>query len=364
VYRDVAGKIPPRDNRPWRARGRHLMGEGMHQMKFAVATLVALLVAFAAEFAAAEPLKLRIGWIVVPAEITPIFPTDPKIAKHVGESYVIDSLRFQGSSLYIQALAAGELDIAPFGYSSFGLAVANADLKDLKIIANEDRDGHDGYFTTQYMVRNNSGIDKIENLKGKVIATNAVGSISDMAFRIMVRGHHLDDAKDMSFVEASLPNMNALLLEKKVDLSPGVVPFTLDLTLRKEAHSLFTGVDAMGPTEIAFMTARQSFLSTHHAAMVDFLEDYLRVLHWYEDPANRPAALQIVANFMKLPVDKISSWAFTKEDYYRPPDGRISSAILQKNLDMQQGLGFLKTPIDVKSYVDMSYVDEAAKRLK
>ncbi len=64
-----------------------------------------------------------------------------------------------------------------------------------------------------------------------MIATNSVGSISDMAFRIMVRNHHLDDANDMSFVEASLPNMNALLLEKKVDLISGVVPFSLDPTL-------------------------------------------------------------------------------------------------------------------------------------
>ena len=143
-----------------------------------------------------------------------------------------------------------------------------------------------------------------------------------------------------------------------------MVPFTLDPTLRKEAHTLFTGIDAMGPTEIAFMTARQSFLSAHRAAMVDFLEDYLRVLHWYQDPANRPAALQIVATFMKLPVDKISSWAFTKEDYYRPPDGRIGPEILQKNLDAQHELGFLKTPINVKNYLDQSYIEEAAKRLK
>ena len=214
------------------------------------------------------------------------------------------------------------------------------------------------------MVRKESGIDKIKDLKGKVIATNSVGSISDMAFRIMVRNHHLDDAKDMSFVEASLPNMNALLLEKKVDIIPGTVPFTLDPTLRKEARTLFTGGDAMGPTEIAFMTARDSFLTAHRAAMVDFLEDYLRVLHWYQDPANRPAALQIVANFMKLPVEKISVWAFNKEDYYRPPDGRISATILQKNLDMQHELGLLKTQIDVPRHVDMSYIDEAAKRLK
>lgn len=336
----------------------------MRHMKFAIPLLGVLLVTLARNPAAAEPLKLRVGWIVVPAEITPIFPKDPEVAKHNGKSYTIESLRFQGSSLYIQALAAGELDIAPFGFSSFGLAVANADLKDLKVIAAEDLDGYEGYFTTQYLVRKEGGIDKIEDLKGKVIATNSVGSISDMAFRIMVRRHHLDDAKDMNFVEASLPNMNALLLEKKVDLVPGVVPFTLAPAIKKDASTLFTGVEAMGPTEIAFMSARESFLSTHRAAVIDFLEDYLRVLRWYSDPANRATALKIVANFMKLPEENISTWAFTKEDYYRPPDGRVSAEILQKNLDAQHELGFLKTPIDAKRYIDMGYIDDAAKRLK
>jgi sulfonate transport system substrate-binding protein len=343
---------------------RHLVGEDMRQIKCAIVTAVsALLIAWLSGAAAAEPLKLRVGWIVVPAELTPIFPKDPKVVEHEGTSYVIDSMHFQGSTLYIQALAAGEIDIAPFGFSSFGLAVENAGLTDLKVIAGETRDGESGYFSSPFMVRKDSGIDKVEDLKGKVIAANAIGSISDTAFRIMVRHHNLD-TKDMSFVEAPLPDMNALLLEKKVDLITGVVPFTLDPTLRKEARTLFTSVEAMGPAEIAFLTARQSFLTQHRAAVVDFLEDYLRVLRWYGDPANRPAALQIVGDFMKLPVDKISTWALTNKDYYSPPNGQVSAAILEKNLDALKEVGILKTAIDVKPYVDQSYIEEAQKRLK
>ena len=107
----------------------------MRQVTLAVAALASLLVTCVAGTAAADPLTLRVGWIVVPAEVTPIFPDDPKVAVHLGKSYVIDSLRFQGSSLHIQALAERQIDIAPFGYSSFAIAAENADLKDLKIIA-------------------------------------------------------------------------------------------------------------------------------------------------------------------------------------------------------------------------------------
>ena len=119
---------------PASSRGAAFGGTLMRGSKFLIAPLFAALLALLAGSAGAEPLKLRVGWVLVPAEITPILFPDPTVARHFGKSYVIESLRFQGSSLYTQALAAGELDIAPFGYSSFALAVENAHLDDLRII--------------------------------------------------------------------------------------------------------------------------------------------------------------------------------------------------------------------------------------
>ena len=153
----------------------------------ATAAVLPFLVSLSINVNAAEPLKIRVGWLLVPAEITPILFPVPGIAKHAGTSYVVESMRFQGSSLLTSALASGELDIAPFGYSSVALAVENAGMNDLKIIADEDRDGVAGHFTTQFMVRRDSAIKTIEDLKGKVLATNAVGSIGDMALRFMLR---------------------------------------------------------------------------------------------------------------------------------------------------------------------------------
>jgi len=37
---------------------------------------------------------------------------------------------------------------------------------------------------------------------------------------------------------------------------------------------------------------------------------------------------------------------------------------LQKNVDTTRDLGFVKNKIDIKKYVDLSLVQEAAKRLK
>jgi NitT/TauT family transport system substrate-binding protein len=65
----------------------------------------------------------------------------------------------------------------------------------------------------------------------------------------------------------------------------------------------------------------------------------------------------------KLPPVVFQNWLFTKKDYYRDPNGLPDLGALQSNIDQQRDQGFLKTKIDVKAYVDLSLVQEAAKRL-
>ena len=65
---------------------------------------------------------------------------------------------------------ANEVDIALLAYSSLALAIQNAGMEDLRVIADEAQEGVDGYYTSPFMVRKDSGIDKVEDVKGKVIA--------------------------------------------------------------------------------------------------------------------------------------------------------------------------------------------------
>ena len=50
------------------------------------AAAVAGLMTFAAAAASAEPVKIRVGWVNVPGQITPILFAHPGIAKHLGQS--------------------------------------------------------------------------------------------------------------------------------------------------------------------------------------------------------------------------------------------------------------------------------------
>lgn len=90
---------------------------------FAALTAILLL---ATPDASADPVRLRIGWAQVPSQITPLVETlakpHPEILPNLGKSYTYEPLRFQGSTPQIQALAAGELEVAAFGSSTLALA--------------------------------------------------------------------------------------------------------------------------------------------------------------------------------------------------------------------------------------------------
>src|SRR5215469_6641594 len=113
-----------------------------------------------------------------------------------------------------------------------------------------------------------------------------------------------------------------------------------------------------------FVVARAGFLQKNRAAMVDFMEDSVRVVRWYLDPKNHDETVQIAARLTKLRPELFAGWLFTSKEYLRSPDLLPDLAALQSNIDVQRDLGFLKRPIDVQTYADLSLVREAAQRLK
>jgi sulfonate transport system substrate-binding protein len=329
-----------------------------------LALCVALIAAFGAlaRPASAEPVKIRIGWIVAPASMVPLLFLKPEIAKHNGKSYTFDPIHFGSSTLQITAISQGEIDIAAFGYTSFPLAIQNGKLTDLRIIADEIQDGAPGYYSTPYFVRKDAGIDKIEDMKGKVAATNGLGSGVDIAMRSALAKHGLEDKRDYTMIEAPFPAHKAMLKEKKADMVVGVLPFSYDPEFNDFAKPLFTTQSGIGRIALSFWAARKPFIDKNRAALVDLMEDYGAILRWYHDPANHKEAVALTANFLKRPPAAFEPWLFTKQDFFRDLDGKPDIKVVQDSIDKVKELGFIKETIDVPQFADLSLVDEAAKR--
>jgi NitT/TauT family transport system substrate-binding protein len=337
--------------------------EYMRLLKLALAGACALGVIGLGAANAAEPVKIRMSWVAPLANWASIILEKKDLAKHMGKSYTLESVRYQGTPQMITAIANNELEVSNLAYSSLAVAIENAGLDDIRVIADEFQDGVPGYFSQQFYVRKDSGINKVEDLKGKVIGTNGGGSAVDIAVRAMLKKHGLEEKRDYTMLEGPLPAMPAMLLEKKADLIPAVLPFALNPKLNSDGKVLFELKDALGLTQMIVWTARKSFIDKHRAAMVDFFEDMLIITRWYEDPKNNDYVAKIASKITKAPPERFG-WLFTKADTYRDPNLLPNLEALQRNVDATRDLGFVKKPIDIKKYADTSLVTEAAKRLK
>jgi NitT/TauT family transport system substrate-binding protein len=167
---------------------------------------------------AQAPVKIRVGWITAPASLVPLLFVKPGVTKHHGNSYMFEPMHFASSTLQITALSQGELDLAAFGYTSFPLAIQNAGLSDLRIIADEIQDGAPDYYSTPFFVRKDSGINRVEDMKGKIAVTNGLGSGVDIIMRAALHRHGLEVQRDYTMIEAPFPTHKAMLKEHKGDL--------------------------------------------------------------------------------------------------------------------------------------------------
>jgi ABC-type nitrate/sulfonate/bicarbonate transport system substrate-binding protein len=314
--------------------------------------------------AQADPLDIRIAWVVPVGNWASIIYEKKDLMTHYGKTYTVTPTHFAGTPPMITALASGDLDIADLAYSSFATAVENAGMNDLKYIADEAQDGAEGHDSGAYFVLKDGPIQKVEDLKGKVVADVGAGSAVDIAIKAMLKKDGLETPRDYTVIEAAFPNMESLLEQKKADLIAAVQPFSLKPSFIANTRPLFTAVDALGgPTQFVVWTAHADYIAKNRAALVDMFEDAIRVTRWLTDPKNHDAVVQLAAQITKQPPEQLQ-YVFTKTDLYRDPNMLPNIPNLQRAVDAQQEVGFLKQKLDVKPYADLSMVKEAAARIK
>src|SRR4029078_8396332 len=311
----------------------------------------------------AEPVKIRVSWIAPLSNWASLLMEKKELARHMGKSYVLEPVPYAGTPQQITALANNEHEVANLAFATLPTAIHNAGLSDLRVISDEFQDGVKDYYSQEYMVLADGPVKRLEDMKGRVIATNAGGSAVDVAMRKMLRTVGLEQKRDYTMIEAPLPTMRAILADKKADLVPLVVPFSFDPQVRAIAKPLFHNRDVMGLTQLLIWCARQSFIDKNRAAMVDFMEDTLRITYCFLDPKNHAEVMAIGSRLTKQPPERLG-WVFTNKDYYHVPGMRPDLDALQRNVALVKELGLIGADTDVKKYSDLSVLEDATKRLK
>jgi len=309
----------------------------------------------------AQPVEIRMAYGGVPGVISPLLFLKPEILKHYGKSYTVKSTYIAATSVALQGMASGDFDVSYMSFTALASAIVNGGI-DIKVLSDISSWGSNGHQSVEMIVKAESGINSAADLKGKVLAVTARGTGFHYALLAHLRKAGLKPT-DYTIVEVGRAAMDAALREDRVDLIVTAAPFLFVTEKKGGVKRLFTPEDAMGDIQSLILVGSTPFLKKNSEVVKDFLEDYIIGLRWFLDPKNHAEAVKITAAFTKLPLHMFEDFAFTKKDFYRSPTATPDIQALQRNIDLMQELGVLKQKVNVEPYVDLSYLNEAKKRL-
>ena len=316
---------------------------------FGIVASCGLAISAAANVAAAEPLKIRLGYGVAAEEQLWLLLAKPDIGTHYGKDYTVDGTRFSGSDKRAQAFEAGAIDIA--SSSANGVIFAAAEGVKGKIIASISRESKRGYSTSFYALAS-SPIKTVRDLKGKTIAINGFETSGHLWLKTALEQAGLAES-DVTIVPISFPAMAESLRSGKIDV--GEFPQPFDALLHKEAQvtKIFSAKDAI-PTdeELIVLVAKDEFLKAHTAEIKAFLADLRAATAFYLQHAKEARQILLDQKMVRVPADVFLGM----DDYYRDPGLRAEVATLERMQDSQFKAGFQKKKADINQLVDLSYL--------
>ena len=305
------------------------------------------------EAVAQTPPLIRFGRGFAAEEQVWLMSARPDLTPNQGKRYQLKQILFQANPERFQAYLAGELDAG----TGPGMTIipARAQGMDIKIVASVCLEAKgDQYFTTTYMVKDDSPIKSIKDLKGGTIGVVGIRTATDLWARAGLINAGLVPDRDTKVVPMAFPVIGDAVRTGKVTAGTFVEPFYSAERAKGGLRTLFTAVDAVGyDHELLDIFFGEKFLKQHPDAVRAFLSDYVAVTKWYLSNMEQGKRDLHKAGFVRTPLEVYLKNA----DWKRDPNARVNVESLKKlSAFMLDKLQWLDKPVNVDAMVDQSFL--------
>jgi ABC-type nitrate/sulfonate/bicarbonate transport system substrate-binding protein len=319
-----------------------------------IRTVLALLAGVLVSNAFAQQIPtIRLGRGFAAEEQVWLMAVRKDLTPNQGKKYELKEILFQANPERFQAFLAGELDAG----TAPGLAIifARAQGMDMKIVASICLEAHGAdYFTTTYMVKADSPVKTVKDLKGGTIGVVGIKTATDLWARAGLINAGLKPDVDTKVVPMAFPAIGEAVRSGKVSAGTFVEPFYSAEVAKGGLRKLFTATEAVGyDHELLDLFFGEKFLKQHPEAVRAFLADYVAVTKWYLANKEQGKRDLAKAGFVRTPVEIYVKNA----DWKRTPDARLDVQSLKKlSAFMLDKLQWLEKPVNVDEMVDQSFL--------
>lgn len=328
-------------------------------------------------------LLIAVGVIVQPSISNPAFSQEKKVLKigyfpninhaqavigigngdfqkTLGDNIEIKTFLFNAGPSAIEALLAKQVDVAYIGPNPAINGYVVSEGKSLKIIAGVSSGG------AIFVVRNDSGINSVQDFAGKKFASPQLGNTQDVALRkyLLDNGFKTKDkGGNVEILPVKNPDILTLLLKKEID--GAWVPEPWGEKLIKEGNSrLFLDERTLWP-DGKFVTANiivnPEYLQQNPDVIRKLLDAHVNETQWIN--SHKEEALTTFNTQLKsltgqtIPEDQLSE-AFSRLELTNDP---IKHSLFKSAKDAFS-VGFLgKTEPDLSGIYDLTILNEVLK---
>ena len=212
--------------------------------------------------------------------------------ENFGPDASVDWKIFNAGPSAVEALFAGDLDIAYIGPSPAINAYVKSEGEAVRIVAGASSGG------AALVVRSDAGITKPGDFHGKKIASPQLGNTQDVSLRswILKQGLQLKEkGGDVQVIPISNADQITLFLKKEIDGAWAVEPWASALVLNAGGKVFLPESDLWqdGRYATTVVVVRAKFLEEHPDLVKKFLETHVKLTDWIQaHPGEAKAAFK------------------------------------------------------------------------
>ncbi len=199
--------------------------------------------------------------------------------KRMAPKVTIDWKSFNAGPSAIEALFAGAIDMTYIGPNPAISGYVRSNGEALRIMAGATSGG------AALVVRNDSGIQKAEDFRGKKVASPQMGNTQDVALRAWLIAHGMkstDKGGDVQVIPLGNPDQLTLFMKKELDGAWAPEPWATRL-IREGNGRLFLDERELWPNGqfvTSHLIVRTQFLKEHPGLVKDWIRAHVEVTDW------------------------------------------------------------------------------------